>query len=135
MISRQHPYFNVKTSPLREYEQHELLNINENDLKLLDLSNYGVGPGSVESARSSNTDQSSSENLSLVPITHSTSLTPYSKNNASCSSNNSQLELVDELICAVCGDSASGIHYSVVSCKNLKLCYTHCYLQLFRQRM
>jgi hypothetical protein len=77
------------------------LNVGGEDLKLIDLSNYAAGPGSIESiesARSSGTDLSSSEALSIVPLNHVASI--YPKSSASCSSN-SQHELVGELICAV----------------------------------
>ncbi|KAI6191444.1 Ligand-binding domain of nuclear hormone receptor [Aphelenchoides bicaudatus] len=129
MISQQqHLFFNslmiTKNSPLQEYASQlspDPLANNGEDLKLLDLSRYGAGPGSVESesARSSGTDLSSSENLSIVPVNQVTSL--YPKSSASCSSN-SQINTIEggELTCAVCGDSASGIHYSVVSCNGCK---------------
>lgn len=110
MISQQQLFFNVKTSPLQLQEYNERLSpiiLNSSD-DILELSTYGVGPGSVESARSSNTDQSSVDQLTLVPFSQSTS----SYLNASCSK-----EIANEdLTCAVCGDAASGIHYSVISC-------------------
>lgn len=106
MISQQkHPFFNslviTKSSPLQEFAGQlspESLNVSGEDFKIHDLTSYGVGPGSVESARSSNTDLSSNDVLSIVPVNHAASI--YPKSSASCSSN-SQHEIIGELVCAV----------------------------------
>lgn len=87
--------FSLKTSPRHEYTQEDL-----NIFEVSACKRYG----SVESTYSTNTNQSV-ENLSLVPIS-------YHNNNAWTGA---------KLTCAICGDLAKGVHYSVVSCHGCKV--------------